>query len=485
MQVMVESSDGLERRMRVTVPSDQIESQVAEKIKQTAKQVRLKGFRPGKVPLKEVKRRFGEGIRQEVSSEIIQNTYGQALQQEEINPAGMPKIEDVKIAAGEDLEYTAIFEVFPEVEVASFDGLHIDKLISEVAESDIDTMIETLREQRIEYNEVERASAEKDKVNLDYEGFVDDEAFEGGKAEGADIVLGSGSMIPGFEEGLVGLSAGETNSLDVSFPENYQAENLAGKNAVFKVLVNSVAEPALPELNEDFFQLFDVTEGGIDAFRAEVKNNMQRELDAAVSAKVKEQVMDGLAEANDLTLPQALIDQEIDRMRQEAVQQFGGGAASQLDPGLLPAEMFSDQATKRVKLGLLVNAIVEQNDVKPDDAKVKEMIETMASSYEDPEQVKNFYYSNEQQLNQIQGMVLEEQIVELVMEAAQVTENEVPYEEAVRRESPAAPDQTAEDEDSVVEASETDDDVPAVDSDEGQVELGEPEGSEDSGEEEK
>ena len=434
MQVTVETNEGLERKMHVTVPSDEIESQITEKIRQRAKQVRLKGFRPGKVPLKEVKRRFGDGIRQEVSSEVIQSTYGQALQQEEISPAGRPKIEDVKIEEGQDLEYTAIFEVFPEIAVASFEGVVVEKPISEVAESDIDTMIDTLRKQRVEYTEVERASEEKDKVNLDFEGFIDEEAFEGGKAEGADIVLGSGSMIPAFEEGMVGLSAGEEKDLDVTFPENYQADNLAGKEAVFKIKVNGVSEPILPELNDEFFELFDVTEGGLEAFRDEVRSNMELELDAAMNAKVKEQVMDGLDQTNKLILPHALIAQEIDRMRQEAIQQFGGGAASQLDPSLLPSEMFSDQAEKRVKLGLLVNAIAEQNEIRPDDTKIKDMIETMASSYEDPEQVKNFYYSNDQQLNQIQNMVLEEQIVQLVMESAQVTEKNVSYGDAVRRE---------------------------------------------------
>ena len=436
MQVTVENTSGLEREMHVTVPSQEIETQVAEKIKQTAQRVKLNGFRPGKVPLREVKRRFGEGIRQEVSSEVIQSTYGQALQQEEINPAGMPTIKDVKIEEGQDLEYTAVFEVFPEVEVAGFEGISVEKLSSEVAEPDIDNMIETLREQRMDYVEVDRASADKDRVNLDFEGFMDGEAFEGGKADGADIVLGSGSMIPGFEEGLSGLSAGEEKDLEVTFPEGYQAENLAGKAATFKIKVNTVSEPKLPELDDEFFRIFEVEEGGMDAFRDEVRNNMQRELDAAIKSKIKEQVMDGIGDANEVDLPQALIDEEINRMRQEAVQRFGGGAESQLDPNLLPAEMFSEQAGKRVKLGLLTAAIVEKNELKPDDERVREMIETMASSYEDPEQVINFYYSNEQQLNQVQNMVLEDQLVDLVLETASVSEKTVSYDEAVKQEAP-------------------------------------------------
>lgn len=443
MQVTVESTEGLERKMRVVVPSEQFESQVKEKLKQTAQRVRINGFRPGKVPVREVKRRYGEGIRQEVSSELIQSTYGEALQKEEINPAGMPQIEEVKIEEGQDMEYTAVFEVFPEVEVAGLEKIQVERLSSEVTDEDLDKMVETLREQHTEYVETDRASADKDKVNLDFEGFVDDEAFEGGKAEGHDIVVGSGTMIPGFEEGLVGLKAGEETDLEVTFPEQYQAENLAGKAAVFKIKINTVSEPQLPELGDEFFKKFDVQEGGLDAFKDEVRMNMTRELDSAIKAKVKNQVMDGLAEQNELLLPKALIDQEVNRMRQEAVQRFGGG--NQLDPSLLPAEMFSDQAEKRVKLGLLVNAIVEKNELTVDADKVKENIETMASSYEDPEQVVNFYYSNEQQLNQIQSMVLEEQVIDFILESAEVTEKSVGYEEAVKPEEPpeAASDDAA------------------------------------------
>ena len=447
MQVTVENTSDLERKMRVTIPSDEVEVQVTEKIKQTAKQVRLKGFRPGKVPLKEVKRRFGAGIRQEVSSEVIQSTYGQALQQEDINPAGMPKIEDVKIEEGQDLEYTAVFEVFPEVEVAGFDGIEVEKLSSQVGDDDLEKMIQTLREQRTEFSDVERAAVDGDKLNIDFEGFVDDEAFEGGKAESADILLGSGQMIPGFEEGLIGLSGDDEKDLEVTFPEDYQAENLAGKVAVFKIKVNSVSEPVLPELDDEFFTLFDVKEGGLEAFREEVKSNMQRELDASIKAKVKNQVMDGLDATNELELPQALLDEEVNRMRQEAVQQFGGGqGAPQIDPSVLPAEMFSDQAGKRVKLALIINAIVEKNELKPDEDKVRETIETMASSYEDPEQVINFYYSNEQQLSQIRNVVLEEQIVDLVLETAKVSEKAVSYEEAVSREEPSLGDDEADSE---------------------------------------
>ena len=433
MQVTVETTAGLERKMRVVVPSERVEVQVTEKIKQTAKQAKINGFRPGKVPLREVKRRFGAGIRQEVSSEMIQSTYGEALQKEDINPAGMPKIEEVNIEEGKDLEYTAVFEVFPEIEVSGLESIEVERLSSSIEEADLEKMIDTLREQRLVYAETDRAAAEKDQVNLDFEGFLEDEPFEGGKAEGTDLVLGSGSMIPGFEDGLTGLKAGEEKDLKLTFPENYQAENLAGQEVLFKIKVNKVSEPELPELNDEFFEQFDVKEGGVEAFRKEVTNNMKRELDSAIKAKVKDQVMDGLSDNNEVDLPQSLIDQEVNRMRQEAVQQFGGGA--QFDPSMLPAEMFSEQAQKRVKIGLIVSSIVDKNSLEADAEKVRETIEEMASTYQEPEEVINYYYSNEQQLSQIQNMVLEGQIVDFVLDSAKVTDKTVSYDEAVKREA--------------------------------------------------
>ena len=433
MQVTVETTAGLERKMRVVVPSERIEAQVTEKLKQTAKQAKINGFRPGKVPVREVKRRFGEGIRQEISSEMIQSSYGEALQKEDLNPAGMPKIEEVNMEEGKDLEYTAVFEVFPEIEVGGLENIEVDRLTSSIEEADLEKMIDTLREQRLVYAEVDRAAAEKDQLNLDFEGFLGDEPFEGGKAEGTDLVLGSGSMVPGFEDGLAGLKAGEEKDLNLTFPENYQATNLAGQEVLFKIKVNKVSGPELPELNDEFFEQFDVKEGGVEAFRKEVTNNMKRELDSAIKAKIKDQVMDGLGDNNEVDLPQALIDQEVNRMRQEAVQQFGGGA--QFDPSMLPAEMFSEQAQKRVKLGLIVSAIVDKNSLEANAEKVREAIEEMASTYQEPEEVINYYYSNEQQLSQIQNMVLEGQIVDFVLESAKITDKTVSYDEAVKRET--------------------------------------------------
>jgi len=448
MQVSLETTTGLERRMRISVPSDEFESQVEAKLKQTAGQVRLKGFRPGKVPMKEVKRRFGEGVRQEVSTSIMESSYREAIMQEEVSPAGNPQIEDVKIESGQDLEFTAVFEVFPEITLADFSAIEVVKPESSVTDADVEKMIETLREQRKEFTEVDRDAIDGDKLNIDFEGFIDGEAFEGGKAEGSDLVLGSGSMIPGFEEGLVGVKSGDETELNVTFPEEYQSSDLAGKSALFKVKVNSVLEAGLPELDETLFEQFGVTEGGFEAFKTEVTANMEKELKAAISTKVKNQVLDGLAASNDVLVPKALVDSEIDRMRHEAIQQFGG--QQQIDPSILPAEMFQEQASKRVVLGLLVNAIVEQNALTADAELVKEKITDMASSYEEPEQVINYYYSNEEQLNQIQNLVLEEKVIETIVAQAKVTTEPMGYDEAIKPVQP--PEVEAAAEESEVEA---------------------------------
>ncbi len=430
MQVTLETTSGLKRRMRISVPAAQFESQVEDKLKQAAGQVRIKGFRPGKVPMREVRRRFAEGIRQEVSSELMQKSFSDAVRQEEVAPAGMPSIQDVVIEAGKDFEFTAEFEVFPTVELADFGLINVERPVASVADNDIDKMIETLREQRKEFQQVDRASQEGDQVNVDFEGFVEGEAFAGGKAEGTDIVLGSKSMIPGFEEGLLGCQAGEEKEIEVTFPEAYQAKELAGKLAIFKIKVNKVAEPALPELEAAFFEQFGVKDGDLASFRAEVLGNMEKELEAAIKNKVKNQVLDGLADTNVIEVPSALVSSEVDRMRQEAVQQFGGN--QKIDPSILPAEMFMAQATKRVQLGLMVNAIVEQNQLIVDEDRVRTTIENMSSSYEEPQEIINYYYSNEQQLNQIRNLVLEDQVIDTILAGAKVTDLAMDYDAAIK-----------------------------------------------------
>ena len=435
MQVTVETVSKLERKMRITVPASEVSEKVEVKIKEAASQVRLKGFRPGKVPIREVRRRFGPGILQEVSSEIMQQSFAAAVDQQSLKPAGMPEIKDVVMELDKDLTFSALIEIFPEIKLGAFGDIKVTKPVADVSPDDLELMIEKLRDQRKSFVVVDRAAALDDQVTIDFAGTVDGEAFDGGQGDDNKLILGSNTMIPGFEDGIVGLTAGKEQDITVTFPDDYQAEDLAGKQAVFAVKVHEVAESTLPELNEDFFKEFGVEDGGMAAFRVEVQNNMEKELKAAVENRVKTQVMDGLILVTPVDSPKALVNDECQRMRQEMVQQFGGG--QQFDVNMLPLELFTDQAERRVKLGLIVNAIVEQNNVVSDEARVRTKIEEIASSYEQPEQLINYYYSNEQQLSQVQSLVLEEQIVSLILDSADIEETRVSYEEALK---PAEPE---------------------------------------------
>ena len=430
MQVTLETTEGLGRKMRVNVPADRIESKVNEKLKEAAQRATLKGFRPGKVPMREVKRRFEPGIRQEVSSELVQLSFNEAIQQESVVPAGPPKIEDLVIASEQDLEYTALFEVFPEVKPGDFSEVVIEKPIAEVTGDDLDVMIEKLREQRLEYEEVEREARDGDRLNIDFEGFINNEPFEGNKAEGSDIVIGSGNMIPGFEEGLVGLGKGVGKDLEVSFPDDYHVDDLAGKPALFKVVVNSISEPKKPELNEEFFKLFGIEENNLDAFQQKVQENMEKELVQAVKQRVSNQVMDALLDVTDVEVPKTLVDRESERLRQEMVQRYGGN--NKVDSSILPLDMFAEQAKRRVSLGLIMNALVEQESIEVGEDRIKAKIEEMASSYEDPSQVIEFYSKDENQRSQIRSIVLEELVVELLLSRGAVEEKTMGYEEVLK-----------------------------------------------------
>ncbi|WAJ69646.1 trigger factor [Catenovulum adriaticum] len=417
MQVSVETTQGLERRVTITVPADKVESEVKGRLQRLAKTQRIDGFRPGKVPVNVIKKRYGSAVRNEVAQEVIQQNFYQAIVQEKLNPAGAPQIQEQSLAEGEDFKFTAVFEVYPEVKVEGLESIKVEKPTAEVTDADLDNMLETLRKQHATFTETDRAAAEGDKVDLDFDGSVDGEAFEGGKAEGFSIEIGSGRMIPGFEEGVVGLKAGDEKDVKVTFPEEYHAEELKGKEAVFKVKVNKVEEKVLPEINDEFIAKFGVKEGGIEALKTEVRQNMERELSQALKTLVKENAISGLLDTVNLDIPSALVDQEVDALRQQAVQRFGNQAANMPE---LPADLFKDQAVRRVKTGLILSEIVKANEIKVDDARVKETVETMASAYESPEEVVEYYLNNKELLQNIQNVVMEEQAVDYVLEQAQV-----------------------------------------------------------------
>ncbi len=433
MQVSVESGEGLTKRLLVNLPAEKVDEVVNAKLKEAARTVRLDGFRPGKVPVRVVKQRFGAQIRQDAYGELIQSSFYEAVSQENLQPVGEPSIELREEEADGGLAYTATFEVMPEVKLADFGALEIKQPRAEVTDEDVDNMIRKLREQRTEWVEVERPAQDGDRLTIDFKGFIDGEAFEGGSAEGVQLVLGSGTMIPGFEEGLAGASAGEERKLELKFPDDYGVERLAGKDAVFEVTVKAVAEPKLPELDEEFIKSLGVEDGTEESLRKEVRENMERELKQKLKSRTKEQVMDALLEKHDIQVPAAMIQQEAGALKQQAQQDMAqAGQQSSLD---LPLSIFEPQAERRVKLGLIVGEIIRKNEMKVDQERVDEAIAEQAATYEEPQEIIDWYAANPQARSAVENVVLEDQVVEWILEQAKVEEEELTFDELVNKQS--------------------------------------------------
>lgn len=432
MQVSIETTSGLERRLTIGVPAEQVESEVEKRLKQAAQNVRINGFRKGKVPLSEVKKRFGAGVRQEVVGEVISRSFYEAVQKENVKPAGQPSIEPRQLAAGKDLEYVATFEVYPSVELSDLSAYEITRTTAEVTEADIDNMIEVLRKHQATWTEVDRAAAVDDQVNLDFTGTKDGVEFAGGKAEGQDLVLGSKSMIPGFEEGILGLKAGDEKVINVTFPDDYQAEELKGAAVEFAIKVNKVSEAVLPKLDKEFFVKFGVEKGGEKQFRKEVKSNMERELGNALKAKVKTQVMDVLIASHQTEVPKALVANEVNVLRDQMLQRFGGQKQNFDVKSLLPDSMFQEEAQRRVTLGLIVGEIVKSAKLKPDAKRVNAMIKDIASTYQEPEEVVEYYSNNRELMAGVESAVLEDQVVDHILSLAKVAEQQSSYDEVIK-----------------------------------------------------
>lgn len=433
MQVSVETTEGLERKMIIAVPGEQVDSAVNAKLKDAARTVKLNGFRQGKVPFKVVKDKFGASVRQDVVGELMSQSFYDAVNEKDLRPAGQPRIEATKLDEGADIEFTAIFEVYPEIELPDFSAISVASLSADVTEDDVDEMIETLRKQRQTWQVADRAAADEDMVNIDFTGRKDGEEFEGGAAKGSSLVLGSERMIPGFEAGIVGKSAGDSFTLPLEFPEDYQSADLAGQKVEFDITVNSVSEQSLPEVDEEFYKSFGVEEGGLEAFREEVVSNMQREMKTASRNKVKTAVMDAIIENTDVSVPSALVSAETQQLKTQALQQMGGG--QNLDPSMLPDELFQEQASRRVILGLVLGEVIKVQGLKADPAKVREAVEELASTYESPDDVVNWYYGNEEQLASIESGVLEDQVFDHILDQANVTDNKVTYQEVIKPEA--------------------------------------------------
>ena len=419
MQVSVETTQGLGRRLTITIAADSIETAVKSELVNVSKKVRIDGFRKGKVPMTVVAQRYGASVRQDVLGELMSRNFIDAIIQEKINPAGTPNYITGEYKLGEDFTYSVEFEVYPEVELQGLESIEVEKPVVDVTDEDVDTMLDTLRKQQATWKDTDAAATAEDRVTIDFTGSVDGEVFEGGKATDFVLAMGQGRMIPGFEDGVVGHKAGEEFVLEVTFPEDYHAENLKGKAAKFDIVLKKVEERELPEFTEEFIKRFGVEDGSIAGLRTEVRKNMERELKGAVRNRIKSQAIDGLVNANNIDVPAALVDSEIDVLRRQAAQRFGGNENQALE---LPRELFEEQAKRRVVVGLLLGEVIRTQELKADEDRVKALIEEMASAYEDPNEVIEFYGKNKELMDNMRNVALEEQAVEALLEKAKVTE---------------------------------------------------------------
>lgn len=423
MQVSVESGDGLERRMTVELPANKIEEEATKRLKQIGRTAKMDGFRPGKVPMNILRRQYGGQVLQEVYGQMIESSYQEALNQEKLHPAGMPKIEPKVSDAEGVFSYIATLEVMPEVGQVKAEGI-ISRPVAEITDEDVTEMIEKLRKQRASWSAVDRAAAEGDQVKINFKGLMEGEAFEGGTASDVPLVLGSKRMIEGFETGLVGVVKEEKRSLELKFPEDYRVEELAGKQVTFEVEVNEVAEEMLPEMDDTFANEFGASEG-VDKLKDDIRENMQRELEQRIKTKVKNQVMELIVGSNSLEIPVALIDEEVKALRKQTRSQLREGSGS-IE---LPSSMFEEQARRRVTLGLLIAEAIKQNKIELDNERVRSAIEEYAASYEDPEEVIKHYYTDRSQLTAVQNLVLEEQVVDWVLEQVDVADEPTSFSE--------------------------------------------------------
>lgn len=434
IQTSIVTTTGLERLLTVTVPADNIDSKVVERIRDAMGKANVKGFRRGKVPFKVIKQRFGAGLRQEVLSEVVNETFQQAMDKESIRSVAQPDISLKEFGEGKDLQYTATFEIYPQITLNDFSSIEVTALSAALEEDNIDKMVQKLRRQRAAYEPVERAAAVDDQVTIDYLGTKEGEPFEGGKAEDYTLTLGAATMIPGFEEAIVGMHAGAEKVVSLTFPEDYHPEELKGADIEFTIQLKQVAEQILPPLDERFLADFGIFDGDMDKFRAEVRASMQRELEGAAMKNIKQQVIDKLIEIHELTLPKILIANEIEALRQKMISQYPAIENSQdVDyKSIFPDDKLTKEAERRISFALLALEISKSHDIKVDQERVMSSIKVFAESYEEPEVVVNHYYQTPQLLNRVQSSVLEDQVIDVILEQARVNNKKVDYFELIK-----------------------------------------------------
>ena len=434
MQVKVETNNALERTVTVEVPEDKIATEVESRLKSLSRTTRIQGFRPGKAPFKIIQQRFGEQVRQEVVGKVLQSSLSEAITQENLRLAGNPEIGKFDAEQGKGLSYTAKFEVLPEIQLTSVEELEIEKPSCEITDEDIDKMVEVLRNQNFESQDVERESTAEDIIEVDYTGYIDGEAFEGGAATDFKIDLSQKRLIDGFEAGLMGKKAGEEVTLELEFPENYQAKDLAGKPVEFKVTVKKVSEKVLPELNDEFFKKFGIEEGGLEAFRKQISDHMTRETEQVLKNRRRDAVMKALQAANSVELPGVLVNQEKQRLKEQFERSLKSQGLS-TDQMKQPEDdgIFEEQARERVALQLIVAELIRSHDIKVDDAKVRDLVMKYAESYQDPNAIVNWYYSDKQRLAEIEAQALENELIDWVVARAKISETNLTFDECMNK----------------------------------------------------
>ena len=430
MKFSFKSKAEVNQSLNIVVPNTDIEEQVSTKLKAAQKDSKLKGFRKGKAPMDVVSSMFGPEIRQEVIWDLASKTFSKLAQEKDLKIVSRPNLIPETLDEGKDAKFKATFEVYPEVSLAKISKISFTNFLCDITDEDLDKTINNLQKRMSQWEPVDEVSKDGDQIKINFVGRIDGEEFEGGTAEDFSVEIGSKSMIKGFEEGLIGLKKGDKKILELNFPEDYGKKELASKPISFDTEVNEVLSPKLPELNEEFFKSTGIEAADVESYKKEVRTKLEEDLENILKGKVKQSLFDALIAVNEFEVPSAMIDSEISNMKQDTARRMGMDP-KEIKEDLFPNETFSDEATKRVKVGILLNKIIEDKELKPDADKVKEIIEERAKNYKDPQQVINYFYSDDEQLRNIESISLEEQVVDALLSEAKSTEENISYEDCV------------------------------------------------------
>ncbi len=434
MQVSVEATEGLERRLTIAVPEERIEEEVKSRLDSMGSKVKIAGFRPGKVPFKVMQQRYGKRIRLEVLDSMIQESLSEAIMQQKLKLAGTPQISPTKNKPGEAFEYTATFEVYPDIELMGLETIQIERPTADITDDDINKVIESLRKQHCQWSLRDGGAEQGDRLTINFEGTIEQVPFEGGRATDAKVILGSNSMIPGFEDQLLGANSSDTVAFDITFPENYTKTELAGRAAHFSVVVTATEYPTLPEVNDDFAKLLEVKAGTVDALSNDVRQNMRRELDRAMKAKVKSQIIDALLEKNPIELPKIRVQEESELIAKQMNAQVSRQHGQNIGAEAFKPQQFEAEARRRSALVLLFSEIINKGALTAAAEKVRAEVNNIASAYGDPSQVVSWYYEDKSRLAEVESLVLENQVINWLLERVQITDTVTTFDKLVGKE---------------------------------------------------